>query len=244
MYIWLSFSVPASVEQVENINVTEGKNVHEYCNVTAGFPHPTVMWTNDEHIKENPLNITNINRTQAGEYRCTANNTCGEASTVMKISVQCKKAIRYFFKWDFSWKGLITRAEELYSLQNECPSVECQGAVNDKLTLMGPFLTTCNNSLSLSTKKKIKLRTKVVSGLKPFRKRPLEYIFNTAEIYFTLIYIMLNPHRKIFFLLSPPLWFSLRPTFIWVYIEDLCIFVHIGDNMCASHVEYSYKKKE
>ena len=85
------------MEQVENINVTEGKNVHEYCNVTAGFPPPTVMWTNGEHIKENPLNITNINRTQAGKYRCTANNTCGEASTVMNINVQCKKAVRSFY---------------------------------------------------------------------------------------------------------------------------------------------------
>jgi len=95
----LSFSVPASVEQVENINVTEGDNVEVYCNVTAGIPYPTVMWTNvktGEHIKENPLNITNINRTQAGEHRCTANNSCGEASTVMNIDVQCKKAIRCF----------------------------------------------------------------------------------------------------------------------------------------------------
>jgi len=97
----LSFSVPASVEQIENKNVTEGENVEEYCNVTAGIPDPTFMWTNvknGEHIKENPLNITNINRTQAGEYRCTANNTCGEASTVMNINVQCKKPITYFYR--------------------------------------------------------------------------------------------------------------------------------------------------
>ena len=70
--------------------------MEEYCTVTAGIPDPTVMWTNVKNgrdIKENPLNITNINRTQAGEYRCTANNTCGEASTMMNINVQCKKAI-------------------------------------------------------------------------------------------------------------------------------------------------------
>ena len=89
------------MEQVKNIlNVTEGKNVEEYCNVTAGVPDPTAMWTNvktGEYIKENLLNITNINRTQAGQYRCTANNTCGEASTAMNINVQCKKAIRSFY---------------------------------------------------------------------------------------------------------------------------------------------------
>ena len=83
------------MKQVENKNVTEGENVEEYCNVTAGIPDPTVMWTivkTGEHIKENQLNITSINRNQTGEYRCTANNTCGEASTVMNINVQCKKA--------------------------------------------------------------------------------------------------------------------------------------------------------
>ena len=99
MNVCLSFSVPAYVEQVENKNVTEGDDVEEYCNVTAGIPDPTVLWTNvssGEHIEGNPLNITNINRAQDGEYKCTANNTCGEASTVMNINVQCKNAVRLF----------------------------------------------------------------------------------------------------------------------------------------------------
>ena len=88
------------MEQVENKNVTEGDNVEVYCNVTAGIPDPTVMWTNvssGEHIEGNPLNITNMSQVQAGEYRCTANNTCGEASTLININVQCKNAIRSFY---------------------------------------------------------------------------------------------------------------------------------------------------
>ena len=100
MYIWLSFSVPASVEQVENKNVTEGGNVTVNCRPTGGIPDPTLLWTNvtsDEHIEGNPLTIININRAQAGDYRCTANNTCGEDSTLMNINVQCKKAIRSFY---------------------------------------------------------------------------------------------------------------------------------------------------
>ena len=88
------------MKQTKIKNVTEGDNVEVYCNVTAGIPDPTVMWTNvktGEHNKENPLKITNINRTQAGEYKCTANNTCGEASTLMNINVQCKNLIRSFY---------------------------------------------------------------------------------------------------------------------------------------------------
>ena len=89
---FVCFTAPVSVEQAENKIVTEGDNVEVYCNVTAGSPDPTVLWTKvatGEHIDGNPLNITNISRAQAGEYRCTANNTCGEASTVTDIKVQC-----------------------------------------------------------------------------------------------------------------------------------------------------------
>ena len=71
-----------------------------YCNAIAGIPVPNVLWTNvaiGEHIKGNPLNITNTSRAQAGEYLCTANNTCGVASTVVYIDVQCKHITISFY---------------------------------------------------------------------------------------------------------------------------------------------------
>ena len=94
------FLVPASVQQGENKVVNEGGSVEVNCNVTAGIPDPTVMWTKVatcECIKGNPLTITNINRAQAGEYRCTANNTCGLDSTVVDIDVQCKNVTKSFY---------------------------------------------------------------------------------------------------------------------------------------------------
>ena len=113
----LFLTVPASVEPAENIDVTENENVEVNCTVTAGIPAPSVVWTKvatDKHIKGNLLNITNINRAQAGEYKCTANNTCGEVSTVMNINVQCKNAIRFFYNactCVFSWKGLVRNVD-------------------------------------------------------------------------------------------------------------------------------------
>ena len=89
---FLRFTVPPSVEQAENVVVTEGDNAELHCNVIAGIPHPAVVWTKvatGEHIKGNPLNIADISRAQAGEYRCTANNTCGVDSTVTDIDVRC-----------------------------------------------------------------------------------------------------------------------------------------------------------
>ena len=84
------------MEQAENKTVQEGYNVKVYCNVT-GFPDPTVIWSkvqgggyNPTEAKPHVLSITNITRAQAGEYSCSANNTCGETSTVMNINVQCK----------------------------------------------------------------------------------------------------------------------------------------------------------
>ena len=96
----MCLAVPASVEQVQNKVVKEGDNVEVYCNVTAGIPDPTVLWTKvatGEHINGNPLNITNINRAQAGEYRCTTNNTCGVDSVVVYIDVRRKNITSYFY---------------------------------------------------------------------------------------------------------------------------------------------------
>ena len=88
--------VPASVKQAENKSPVEGDNVQVYCNAT-GIPNATVFWRKVKNnfvvSKESLLNITNISRAQAGEYRCTANNTCGNASTMVNIDVQCKPII-------------------------------------------------------------------------------------------------------------------------------------------------------
>ena len=80
------------MKQVDNQTVNEGDNVEVYCDVT-GIPDPTVIWKKvhgDETTEGRLLSITNISRDQAGEYRCTANNTCGEESTLVNIDVHCK----------------------------------------------------------------------------------------------------------------------------------------------------------
>ena len=86
-------------EKENEIVKKEGENFKVYCNMT-GFPEPTVIWKNVKSgnlTEGNWLNITNITRAQAGEYRCIANNTCGNESTVVDIDVQCKKI--YFLRY-------------------------------------------------------------------------------------------------------------------------------------------------
>ena len=36
------------------------------------------------------LEVTNINRSQVGEYKCEARNECGDATETATIDVQCK----------------------------------------------------------------------------------------------------------------------------------------------------------
>ena len=71
----------------------EGENVTLSCNAT-GIPLPMVSWIKvDGHMtvsNGSELVFTNINRSEAGEYRCEASNECGNASETATIEVQCK----------------------------------------------------------------------------------------------------------------------------------------------------------
>ena len=62
------------------------------CNV-SGTPPPMVFWIKvGSHVRfnRNDLVLTNINRSEAGEYRCEASNECGNASETETIVMQCE----------------------------------------------------------------------------------------------------------------------------------------------------------
>lgn len=79
-----------------NETVKEGGIVSLYCNI-SGFPEPAITWSKDGQAIDKPvqdsrqLNFIDIKRDKAGNYRCHANNTCGERESEGKrIDVQCK----------------------------------------------------------------------------------------------------------------------------------------------------------
>ena len=87
------------MEQIQNVTVEEGRNVTKECNVTAGTPPVNCFWKNvktGQVTKGKRLTIINIRRNQSGEYRYTANNTCGNESTGMFIDVHCKNLYNVF----------------------------------------------------------------------------------------------------------------------------------------------------
>ena len=86
------FSVPASVNQLDNKTVVEGDSVFLNCNA-MGPPDPFVAWSKiggGVIRQDRRLNITNITKAHRGQYQCFANNTCGSDVTFTSINVKCK----------------------------------------------------------------------------------------------------------------------------------------------------------
>ena len=86
------FSVPPSIQPIDNEMVIEGGNVTLTCNA-SGFPAPTVYWVktiNGDRFNKTELVFTNINRSEAGEYTCVASNPCDTRTELAEVDVQCK----------------------------------------------------------------------------------------------------------------------------------------------------------
>ena len=91
------YLVPPSLDYTsDDTTINETDNVTLFCNAT-GYPHPRITWTflrgSESTIvgREESLPLSNVSRTQAGTYQCTAFNdwTSSEAANIQVI-VNCK----------------------------------------------------------------------------------------------------------------------------------------------------------
>ena len=97
---------PEITANPQNTTRIEGDNVTLSCNVD-GNPVPTISWTRDGSPvstsgrisisdDKKQLTITNVKRTDSGEYRCVANNSLGNAtSNAATLNVKCKYSILF-----------------------------------------------------------------------------------------------------------------------------------------------------
>ena len=84
--------MPTSIQSIEDQLVIESRNTSLICNA-SGTPQPTVFWINvasGQRTNSSVLEFTNINRSEAGEYRCEASNDCGSAVEAVNVTVQCE----------------------------------------------------------------------------------------------------------------------------------------------------------
>ena len=83
--------VPTEIEPIQDQNVIEDDNLTLTCTAT-GMPQPKVSWIkpNGQSVAGHVLQFVNINRSEAGEYKCEASNECRNATQMATIDVQCK----------------------------------------------------------------------------------------------------------------------------------------------------------
>ena len=77
---------------IQEETVTEGDDVTLSCDA-SGTPPLMVSWIkvgSHTRTNRNQLLLANINRREAGKYRCEVSNECGIASETTRIFVRCK----------------------------------------------------------------------------------------------------------------------------------------------------------
>ena len=72
-------------------SVVRGQKIKLRCSA-SGLPTPTVMWTRlgvelIEGRRFAVLSLNNVTKADQGIYRCTANNSQGQKSATMKLTV-------------------------------------------------------------------------------------------------------------------------------------------------------------
>ena len=84
--------MPSTIQPLQNETITEGGNLNLSCNA-SGSPSPVVSWvriSTGERFDVSVLQLRNVSRSEARDYRCEASNECGNASEAQNIDVQCK----------------------------------------------------------------------------------------------------------------------------------------------------------
>ena len=84
--------MPPTIELILDKTVNETDNLTLPC-VATGVPLPFVSWvkvSSGQRTNGSLLQLTNISRSEAGEYRCEASNECGNAVETVNITVPCK----------------------------------------------------------------------------------------------------------------------------------------------------------
>ncbi|CAH3163244.1 unnamed protein product [Pocillopora meandrina] len=141
----VTVNVPSSITQItQDQNVTEGDNLTLTCNA-SGMPQPNVSWIKPGGQRQygHMLEFTNINRSQAGEYKCEASNECLNATETATIDVQF---ISFTCSADANPR---VTSYQLFENEKAILNTSASGTWSKTLKIEGVFVYKCvaNNSL-------------------------------------------------------------------------------------------------
>ena len=100
LVLFYLFIAPASIMNASSDRqfLREGKNLQLFC-IASGKPAPNITWVkitssgskSDVLHRGTTWDFKNISRTEAGTYRCTANNGVGNpVSRTLQVNVECE----------------------------------------------------------------------------------------------------------------------------------------------------------
>ena len=109
MFYFLIIVAPEITKHPQNATVTEGENVTLSCNAT-GNPASSISWTKNGSaistsgdprisfgVDNKQMTITNVSRSDGGQYRCEVNNSNGTVtSNAATLEIQCKRTGLFF----------------------------------------------------------------------------------------------------------------------------------------------------
>ncbi|CAH3030541.1 unnamed protein product [Porites evermanni] len=90
--VYITVNVPPTIAPILDRTVNETDNLTLVC-VATGVRSPFVSWvkvSSGQRTNGSLLQLTNVSRSQAGEYRCEASNECGNAVERVNITVPFK----------------------------------------------------------------------------------------------------------------------------------------------------------
>ena len=93
-----SITEPSSIQAMPDEKITEGENL-TLTRQAFGTSPLTVSWikvSSGQPANGHVLELTNINKSEAGDYRCETSNECGNATELVNIDVQCEYLIIIF----------------------------------------------------------------------------------------------------------------------------------------------------
>ena len=97
LYFWILCPGPPEINtELKNQSVAYNSSLKFICSL-SGFPTPEILWTKDgvNRGNKNTLTINRVSYEDAGQYKCSAENSEGKSESAFHITVTGKRWLNF-----------------------------------------------------------------------------------------------------------------------------------------------------